>query len=229
MDLNTQRMSRAESKARTREALLGSARAVFAENGFNAATVEEIAAGAGFTRGAFYANFADKSDAFWAVAKADDEAVFGILESDLEAADDDDDKLAMLDRWFEVLLGERPLRQAYAEQLAQVQSDADRQRFADLMAANRRRIARVLEVQAELYGVTLGAPAEHLASIFLAVEHGLEDQRMLDEGAVPVSLITDAFAYVWLGATVAADDPLLVNRGSGTPSPGSPGPDRRRS
>lgn len=216
MNLNTQRMSRAESKARTREALLTSARQVFVEKGFNAATVEEIAAGAGFTRGAFYANFADKSDVFWAVAEAEDELVFGDIEAALDEVEDDE-KLALVERWFEALLSERPLRRAFAEQLAQNHSEENRERFAGLVAANRRRIARVLEVQAEVYGLTLGAPSEQLAAVFLAIGEGLETQRMLDEEAVPWSLFADAFAYVWLGATVAADDPLLVSRGSGTP------------
>jgi AcrR family transcriptional regulator len=51
----------------TRRQLLGSARAVFARDGFEHARVEEIASKAGKTRGAFYDNFKDKEDVFLAI------------------------------------------------------------------------------------------------------------------------------------------------------------------
>jgi len=51
----------------TRNQLLRSARAVFARDGFEQATVEDIAALAGKTRGAFYSNFDDKEDVFYAI------------------------------------------------------------------------------------------------------------------------------------------------------------------
>ncbi len=51
----------------TREALVASARDVFAQRGFHAASLEEIAEAAGFTRGAVYSNFENKEDLFFAV------------------------------------------------------------------------------------------------------------------------------------------------------------------
>jgi AcrR family transcriptional regulator len=51
----------------TREALLASAREVFAHRGFHAASLEEIAEAAGFTRGAVYSNFENKEELFFAV------------------------------------------------------------------------------------------------------------------------------------------------------------------
>jgi AcrR family transcriptional regulator len=58
------RLSRHEQKARTRAELLAAAEATFTHHGFHGATVEGIAALAGFTKGAFYANFADKEEVF---------------------------------------------------------------------------------------------------------------------------------------------------------------------
>ena len=49
---------RAETQARLLDAAIG----IFAERGVLAATVEEISDRAGFTRGAFYSNFATKDD-----------------------------------------------------------------------------------------------------------------------------------------------------------------------
>lgn len=51
----------------TRQELLRSARTIFARNGFEHARVEDIASGASKTRGAFYDNFKDKEDVFFAL------------------------------------------------------------------------------------------------------------------------------------------------------------------
>ena len=56
------RLSRAEKKRQTRQALLAAARVVVARRGMQAATHEEIAAEAGLTIGAIYSNFDGKAD-----------------------------------------------------------------------------------------------------------------------------------------------------------------------
>src|ERR1043165_9772619 len=58
------RLTRAESQAQTRAALLQAGAEVFVERGFAGSSVEAIAARAGFTRGAFYSNFASKEELF---------------------------------------------------------------------------------------------------------------------------------------------------------------------
>ena len=59
--------TQAERRARTRAALVASARALFAERGFAGAGREEIVERAGLTRGALYHHFASKEDLFAAV------------------------------------------------------------------------------------------------------------------------------------------------------------------
>ncbi len=51
----------------TRRKLLLAAEKIFARDGFEAARLEDIAALAGYTRGAFYANFQGKEDIFFAL------------------------------------------------------------------------------------------------------------------------------------------------------------------
>lgn len=61
-------MSRQEARtAATRERLLAAAARIFARDGFEAARLEDIASAAGYTRGAFYANFNDKEELFFAL------------------------------------------------------------------------------------------------------------------------------------------------------------------
>ncbi len=55
----------------TRKRLTDAARRIFARDGFENARVEDIAAAAGKTRGAFYANFRDKEDVFFAIFEED--------------------------------------------------------------------------------------------------------------------------------------------------------------
>jgi AcrR family transcriptional regulator len=62
--------SLAEGKrARTRAKLVEAAAAVIGEKGFDRASLEEIAARAGMTRGAVYGNFKDKEELFLAVVE----------------------------------------------------------------------------------------------------------------------------------------------------------------
>src|SRR5271154_2178641 len=51
----------------TRRKLLAAAEKIFARTGYEAARLEDIAAQAGYTRGAFYANFDSKEDIFFAL------------------------------------------------------------------------------------------------------------------------------------------------------------------
>ena len=61
------RLSREESRQQTRERLLDAAAEVFAARGFEAATIDQVAAAAGYTKGAVYSNFASKTDLFIAL------------------------------------------------------------------------------------------------------------------------------------------------------------------
>jgi len=64
-------LTRAEQQARTRTALVASARRVFGREGFHGARLEVIAYEAGLTKGAVYSNFESKADLFLAVLDTD--------------------------------------------------------------------------------------------------------------------------------------------------------------
>src|SRR5881227_3486389 len=58
---------RQAKQERTRWLLLGAAARVFARRGYHVATLEEVAAEAGFTKGAVYSNFESKEALFLAL------------------------------------------------------------------------------------------------------------------------------------------------------------------
>lgn len=55
---------RQAAKIRTRQKVLDAARTLFAERGYDAATIRDIAKGAGMSTGAVFANFQDKAELF---------------------------------------------------------------------------------------------------------------------------------------------------------------------
>ena len=60
---------RAETMAETRDKLVCAARRAFATQGYAAASMDELTASAGLTRGALYHNFGDKKGLLWAVVE----------------------------------------------------------------------------------------------------------------------------------------------------------------
>ena len=62
-----ERLSRAERREQTRDDLIAAADRCFVQGGFHATSLDQIAASAGYTKGAVYSNFASKEDLFFAV------------------------------------------------------------------------------------------------------------------------------------------------------------------
>jgi AcrR family transcriptional regulator len=60
-------LTRARRREMTRRHLMDAAAAVFARDGFHGASLDDVAATAGFTKGAVYSNFTSKEDLFLAV------------------------------------------------------------------------------------------------------------------------------------------------------------------
>jgi AcrR family transcriptional regulator len=62
---------RSQAKRRTREKILAAARQLFAEHGYEASTIRDIAKTAGMSTGAVFASFTDKSDLFTEIAETE--------------------------------------------------------------------------------------------------------------------------------------------------------------
>ncbi len=67
--------SRAQSKERNRQKILDSAMTLFRERGYEAATLRDIARGAGLSTGALFANFNDKTEIFLTVIEEENARV----------------------------------------------------------------------------------------------------------------------------------------------------------
>lgn len=60
-------LTRAQQQERTRADLIDAAETIFARDGFHAASLDDIAAAAGYTKGAIYSNFEHKAGLYLAV------------------------------------------------------------------------------------------------------------------------------------------------------------------
>ena len=69
--MTRKRLSREDSREQTRQRLMDAAQKLIARKGLDAASVENIAAAAGYSRGAFYSNFKGKDDLFIELLRCD--------------------------------------------------------------------------------------------------------------------------------------------------------------
>jgi AcrR family transcriptional regulator len=183
------RLSRAESRALTRERLLTAAAELFAERGVNGTSVEQIAERAGYTRGAVYGNFADKHAIVNAL----------LLERTRREATEVKAMGATFDDAIDAL---RDWNRQRAENLADWMAlrlelilHALRHPASRSPLAERERFAR--SVIREGIRANADTPdAEFLALIVHALEDGLLIQHLLDPEEVPADAAVDAVAYL---------------------------------
>ncbi|SDE58927.1 transcriptional regulator, TetR family [Salipiger thiooxidans] len=94
-----ERLTRKERNAMTRQSLLGAAGLLFARDGYASTSVGAIAAQAGFTKGAFYANFPSKAAICLEVFETTGRASLDRLIEGIEAAPDRTAIEALLVDW----------------------------------------------------------------------------------------------------------------------------------
>jgi AcrR family transcriptional regulator len=103
---------RALAKQRTREKIIAAARALFAERGYEGATIRDIAKAAGMSTGAVFASFTDKSDLFIDIAETEQAELYNEMRAAKEGLTGRAAILAMLDAAAERQLASLALIQA---------------------------------------------------------------------------------------------------------------------
>jgi AcrR family transcriptional regulator len=165
--------------------LLDAAKRIFAQDGFEAARLEDIAAGAGYTRGAFYANFKSKEDIFFALFEEWARERIESITRDLHRHSDPNEKLGALRTHYAELAKDRRLVLISMEFKLFALRHPEAQ--ARLRSRHRRIRASFGELFAELMSalgktIPIGYPA---ASACLgAVSQGLLLEHLLDNKTV---------------------------------------------
>jgi AcrR family transcriptional regulator len=181
------RLSRAEQNDRNRALLLSAALQVFLSRGYHAATLEQIADEAGFSRGAVYSRFESKADMFLALltdriaARAAENAaavaqlaisgtVAGLAELAWQA-ERATPGWRLLVTEFRVVAARDPVLN---------------RRYAAAHATTVDAVTGILSAMAERDGISLGVPARQLAGLLLAVEAGIALEQLASPDAIDI-------------------------------------------
>jgi len=200
------RLTRAEKKAETRSCLLEAAATVFARRGMQQASIDEVAEHAGFTKGAFYANFKSKEEFF--LAMLDDrfakhlEEIDRVLDSDAEP-----EHQARVGAMNFIRLFEPEWERLYFEFAAHAGRDENFRR--ELIGRRRylqERLAQLYGRRAEQLGAEPPFPVEELARMTFAMADGIALQKLLDPESVSPELYPTMLATFFAGVRAAVEE-----------------------
>lgn len=201
------RLTRREQKAKTRTCLLESAARVFSRHGLSGASVEQVADAAGYTKGAFYANFKSKEELF--LAMLDErfaeriQALDEVLASDAPLADQ---ARAGGQELLAYVAGDREWERLFFEFAAHAARDDD---FREELVARYRtlidHLAEGLRRRADEVGFEPPGPVGQFALMVFAAANGMALQQLLDPDSVAEDLFPAMMELLTLGATVKAE------------------------
>ncbi len=188
----------------TRNRILAAARRVFAKHGYTGASLDEVAANAGLTKGAIYWYFASKSEVLLALVEERRERQARTLPGAVRRFTESDDPVAaltaVLKEQMELCRQNQEWPRLVVEFLAESRDPAVRERF-QLLVRRRQEIIRdaIAEAQHEL---RLRADVDPLmvAVLLTSLFDGLQQWSLLDPTAMePASLAPTFAALLWPG------------------------------
>lgn len=185
--------TQAQRRESTRAKLLDAALEVFAERGFHAASVDQVARAAGVSTGALYKHFDSKAALFLGVLH---EAIPRWVDSYAKAIEGTNNPVkAMAGQWAwladNLPQGWLLLLDMWA---VAVRDDDLRPQFAQRYDELRAAVARASKQAADARSAKARRrlPADQLATLVVALGDGLAIQRIADPGAVPADLFAKA-------------------------------------
>ena len=170
------RLTRAEQQAQTRERLLAAAERVFARHGYGGASIDLIAAEAGYSKGAIYSNFESKEEVFLALARVYMERAMTELE---EIVRSEPARLQdALSAWLQAMHVDGDCLLLVTElQLQARRSPAFAEQYYALQQKQTRAMATALERLFKGLSSPMPMDAMDLADALIALTHGITLQR----------------------------------------------------
>jgi AcrR family transcriptional regulator len=198
-------LTRKERQEQTREQLVEAAARVFARRGYHGATVDEIAAEAGFTIGALYSNFETKEKLFLAIADRQVETRVSEISAVADAAVEDGEAGAEAAAQLRAFLEADPDWPLlfYEFWSLSVRNPEMGDELAERRDAIRDALAETLKRVAKHHGFNLRFPAPVLATAIAACLNGLAFERAADPDALPDAVFAE-FVTAVLGCAIAA-------------------------
>lgn len=211
-DDNVIRLDRRTRAARSqgqeaREELLAAALRVFARKGYGQAGVDEIAAEAGYSKGALYWHFSGKEELLLTLLEERVDAPMRELTALMESASAEHDMSLEAGWEFARKLGaERDVVLLEREYWTLAIRDPElRARYAERQAELRAAMGRAIATRMEHLGTPeLPMPAEDVARVLLGVAASLEIDELVEPGSVRPELIAESLAVFYAGLVARA-------------------------
>ena len=167
----------AQRKQRTRDHLLASAACLFIERGFHAASIDDIAQTAGFTKGAVYTHFKNKEEIFIALTERRWDEQFARVRTALEtlASSSADKRSASFVDLTRNLLWDDPNWQLLALEfnVYAARNPSARQRLSERHRVDRSMLAALLAQDLDRRGIDPPISPHALAGVLLAFFNGI--------------------------------------------------------
>jgi AcrR family transcriptional regulator len=197
------RLTREQSRAKTRERLLTAARGVFARSGFHGASVEEIASEAGFSTGALYSNFDGKEDLFLVLMEREiDEHAREIADAVRARASVAERATGGARQWMTMIEREPDALLLFMEFWAYGVREAQvRPKVAACFAQMREVLTGLIADGVREFDLELTLPAEQLAVAIDALADGIARQKLADPAAVPDELMGTVLSLLLAAVT----------------------------
>ena len=182
MSVTAKRLGRQERRGQTRSELLAAARRAFLRDGFHAASLDAIAEDAGYTKGAFYSNFASKDDALVAVFDEHFRDRADAYERLILTTDSVEDAYRAVARyWHDANEREPEWSRLVIEFMAHAsRHDHLREAVKEVRQRGLQRIVELVEQLAERHGVEYTVPITELVRGSGALNRGLAVEQLLD-------------------------------------------------
>ncbi len=192
------------TRAQTRARLLKAAGTVFAERGYDGASLDDVAVAAGLTKGAVYSSFASKEELFYALMRDRIrerlELVTKAVERQETVRDIARDAGGAL---AELISSQAEWHLLFIEFWARAVRDPElRDEFARERRSARGVIASLLQEQAADANIELPAPAEQLAVAVLALANGIAIEQLADPDGVDASTFGVILGLLLDGLTI---------------------------
>jgi AcrR family transcriptional regulator len=200
------RAARAEGRE-ARDELLTAAVRVFARRGYRDASVDEVAAEAGYSKGALYWHFSGKEELLQALLEEHVDAPmrdrFALLAS---APPDRDMSVQATEAFTHQLEGEREALLLEREYWSLAIRDPQlRARYVKRQTELRDALAAAIEARAHHLGTPdLGMSAEDVARIVMSIIGGLAVDELIEPGSVRPELLGEGLAVVYAGLVARA-------------------------
>jgi AcrR family transcriptional regulator len=173
--MSRKRLTREDSRDQTTQRLLDAAQKLIAKKGLSAASVEDIVAAAGYTRGAFYSNFNSKGDLFIELLRrdhAETHAELAALRSDALPLDLIQERTREI--YGRLYRNNESFMNWTEARLLAARDTKFRSKLNALLAEKRGQIAEFIEYFYQRAGVASPVPESAMAMGFMALVEGVK-------------------------------------------------------